>query len=153
VFNFQVEKEDDSQRTSPETIAEKLDLPMTIDGCSGSRPISPFLTDSMEAPTRVKFRPFYTLSEDTADCENHSVIVPSPLNPMTTVAEVPSQATLLGVQRVNSEGKIIGGFGEEADQVLSKVEILMKGDLYNLSLFWKANSQQVLTVLRHAHTR
>lgn len=53
------------------------------------------------------------------------------------------------LQHVNSEGILVGGFGEDLDRELAKVEILMKGDLFTMTLFWKANVREVLLIMRH----
>ncbi len=113
---------------------------------------------------RPGFRPFYTLSEDAYEQEESEAFekveeshrVGSSIFPAQSATGDRRKSVLQpdgNLHHVNSEGIIVAGFGEDHDKELAKVEILMKGDLFTMTLFWKAHLREVLLVMRHVFDR
>lgn len=115
-----------------------------------------------ESHVKSDFRPFYTMSEDQYEREEKEALalasalengsrLGSSKNPSTILNSLLQSHALnseSNAANTNSEGIIISGFGEDRDKELAKVEVIMKGDLFTMSLFWKAEHREVLLVLR-----
>lgn len=116
-----------------------------------------------ESHVKSDFRPFYTMSEDQYEREEkealalvsaleHGSKFGNSKQPSTVLTSTMYSHALLSESHIthhtNSEGVIVSGFGEDRDKELSKVEVIMKGDLFTMTLFWKAERKEVLLVLR-----
>ena len=114
-----------------------------------------------ESHVKENFRPFYTMSEDEYEREEREAFaLASALEHGSKLESSKQLSTVLTSTRsqlhsdsnvmnhINSEGIVISGFGEDRDKELAKVEVIMKGDLFTMSLFWKAVPQEVMLVLR-----
>lgn len=120
-----------------------------------------------ESHVKSDFRPFYTMSEDQYEREEKLALAlasalengsqlggDAPSKQTSTILASHADSQVLhsetsALQTTNSEGVIISGFGEERDKNLAKVEVIMRGDLYTMTLFWRAAKKEVFLVLRH----
>jgi hypothetical protein len=108
--------------------------------------------------TKQGFRPFYTLSEDEYEREENDAFKKINGQNMSGPGTATSDRRISHLQpdtnhpRGNSED-LACGFREDYDRELVKVEILMKGDLFSMTLFWKASAKEILLVMRHVFDR